>query len=220
MKTLSASLAVLVLLTLGTVCQAGVITGAEAADDGDGAAVCTGVWDELEQAMNIDGKLKWSPAHIGSEDLDDTAYFAVDGDPTAKVRTTIDNATGYAWTSFLVNIYADQAFTLSSPTVYTPDTSETGWYVASLGSYPMVATGPVGGKYTASVTFMGGTAIPSGTGVDHDIDAGTLDFSYKLTFGATIHYCQEMIPTPEPSALVLAFGGLVGLLVVRRKFAR
>jgi hypothetical protein len=215
MKILTTSLAFLALLTLSTVAQAGVI--GVAADDGDGAVVCTGTWtpnplwtpgsSDDAGLMAIVGDVYWGPAHVGKESLDGTARFEVSGDPTVKLRTTIDNDTAISWTGFLVNVYMDQPFTLTLPTVYTPDTSEPGWSVASYVSTAV----PVGGHWEATVDFEGGTPIPYG---------GTLDFSYKLTFDGTVHYCQEMTPIPEPTTIVLAMAGMVGLVLVRRRFVR
>ena len=218
MKTLSATLAFLVLLTWGTVCRAGTITDACAADDGDGMVKCAGIWDGPNQTMNIMGSQSGVPGHIGSQTLDSTAYFTANGDPTVTLHTTIDNDTGFAWTSFLVNVYMDQPFTLKLPAVSYGLTTEPGWSVANLGTYPLTATQlPASNEYIASVTFIDGTPIPDTGDPDHP---GTLDFSYKLTFSGSVHYCQEMIPVPEPSMLALAFSGLVGLLVMRRKLAR
>jgi hypothetical protein len=217
MRTVSATLALLALLTFGTIAQAGVI--GVAADDGDGALACTGAWTpnplwdpehpEAEDAgdMAIVGDQNWGPGHVGSLALDNTAYFEINQDPTVKLRTTIENDTGFSWTGYFVNVYMDQPFTLTVPTVYTPDTSEPGWGVASYVSTAV----PVSGHWEANVNFAGGTPIP---------DGGTLDFSYKLTFTGTVHYCQEMTPVPEPSTIVLVLNGLAGLVFVRRRFAR
>lgn len=217
MKLFSTIAALLVVLAWSTACQAGVI--GVAAADGDGAIECTGNWVPNPAwtpetaltvdggTMTVDGVQHGAVGHVGTEDLDPTACFLVNTDPTVKLRTTIDNDTTFAWTGYNVDVYMNQPFTLSLPTVYAPDTSVPGWGVASY-----VATAvQVGSKWEASVYFAGGTPIPVG---------GTLDFSYKLTFNGSVNYCQQMTPVPEPTSIALAMVGLVGLLVVRRKVAR
>jgi hypothetical protein len=207
MKTLSATLAFFALLVWGMTCQAGLINGAGAADDGDGAVHCTGAnWNFDDQTMSLTGSQEWRPGHIGKEVLDNTAYFHAQSeeDPTVTLMTSIDNDTTFAWTGYDVNVYMNKPFTLSLPTV-----SYDAWTV--VGTFPVAATPIGGGKYKASVSYVGGTPLA--------ID-GTLEFGYKLTFVGSVNYCQEMIPVPEPGSLVLVIGGLVGLLVVRRKFAR
>ena len=219
MKTLAATLAFLALLTWGTACQAGFVDGAGAADDGDGAVHCTAaLWDFDSQTMSLTGTQQWGPGHIGTEALDNTAYFHAQSetDPTVTINTGIDNDTGFDWTGYNVNVYMTKPFTLSLPTVSNP-----GWTVAGLGSFPESATfDSYTGKWEASASFVGGTPVPTGTGPDYETDPGTLNFGYKLTFTGSVNYCQEMIPVPEPASLVLLVSGLMGLLVVRRKFAK
>ncbi len=164
MKTLFATLAFVALMAWGTACQAGVV--GVAADDGDGAVVCTGTWTatpgwtpESETdagTMAIVGDQYWGPGHIGTEGLDDAAHFTVDGiRPSSCGRRSITTRASLGRV-YLVNIYMDQPFTVSMPTVYTPDTSEPGWTV---GSYDATAT-LVSGHYKASVNYVGGTPIP------------------------------------------------------------
>jgi hypothetical protein len=209
MKTLAATLAFLALLTWSVTCRAGLIDGAGAADDGDGAVHCTGAaWDFGSQTMSLTGTQQWGPGHIGTEGLDNTAYFHAQSeeDPTITLLTSIDNDTTFAWTGYDVNVYMNKPFTLSLPTV-----SYDAWTVAGLGSYPVTATPIGGGKYQASVSFVGGSPLPIGD---------TLDFGYKLTFIGSVNYCQEMTPVPEPASLVLLVSGLMGVLVVRRKLVK
>ena len=165
--------------------------------------------------MSITGYQCASPGHIGKECLDNTAYFTAhsetDPDPTATLYTSIDNDTGYDWTAYDVNVYMTKPFTLSSPAVFAD-----GW---SVGSYDSTAT-LEDGRYEASVHFVGGTPVPTGTGTDNETDPGTLDFSYKLSLTGSVNYCQEMIPIPEPGTLALVLVGLAGSLVTRHKFAR
>jgi hypothetical protein len=222
MKTLSATLAFLALLSWGAACQAGIVVAAEAAADDDGAVECIGTWDSGSQTMTVDGRQYGEIGHVGTEELTNRAFFQAEheddpeDDPTVTLMTSIDNDTGFAWTGYHVNVYMAKPFTISLPTVSTA-----GWSVTGLGSFPETAVLNLAtGKYEASVDFAGSPPIPSGTGLNNETDPGTLDFGYKLSFIGSVNYCQEMIPVPEPSMIALAISGLVGLLVVRRKFAR
>jgi hypothetical protein len=215
MKAASATLALVALLALGTICQAGVV--GYAADDGDGAIVCNCNWlapgsgGEDAGTMLIQGNQYGTVGHIGphitTEELNDSARFVVDGDPTVKLHTIIDNDTTFAWTAYHVNIYMDQPFTISAVSANYGDTSEPGWW----GNATVATAVLIAGKYVGQVDYYGGTPIQNGE---------SLDFSYKVTFDGTVHFCQEMIPVPEPASLVLVLSGLMGLLVVRRKFAK
>jgi hypothetical protein len=205
MKTLSATLAIVALAVWGTACQAGLIIAAGAADDSDGAVICTAAgWNQAEQTMSIEGVQHLGPGHIGRESLDNTAFFTAENelDPTVTLMSSIDNDTTFAWTGYDVNVYMNKTFTVSVPSVSYGD-----WTVAS---YDVAATLQLDGRYKASIHYAG-SALPIGD---------TLDFGYKLSFLGSVNYCQEMVPVPEPSMIALALSGLVGLLVVRRKYAR
>jgi hypothetical protein len=180
------------------------ILSAPCADDGDQAIICTATWDLPNLTMNIVGNQYWGPGHIGTLPLSERAAFLTDGlDPTVKMHNTIDNDTGLTWTGYHINVYMDKAFTLSEPLIYKPDTSEEGW-TGVITVSPAVDIG--GGVWKGQVDYSAGTPIPNG---------GVIDFSYKMTFVGTVHYCQEMIPVPEPGAIILVLSGLLGLVVVR-----
>jgi hypothetical protein len=216
MRILSVALAFVALAVLSATCQAGVV--GYAADDGDGAVICTGTWlapgagGEDAGTMLVQGSQSGPVGHIGRENLDDTARFVVNEDPTVKLHTIIDNDTTYAWAGYHVNIYMDKPFTISAVAVNYGDTSANGWW-GNATVANATTPDPITGQYVGQVDYYGGDALAIG---------GSLDFSYKLTFDGTVHYCQEMIPTPapEPSTIALGIGGLIGLLVVRRSFAR
>jgi hypothetical protein len=216
MRILSVTLAFVALMALSATCQAGVV--GYAAADGDGAILCTGTWlapgagGEDAGTMLVDGQQYGPVAHVGRENLDNTARFEVDGDPTVKLHTIIDNDTTYGWVGYHVNIYMDKPFTISAVAVNYGDTSANGWWGnATVAS--ATTPDPITGQYVGQVDYYGGNTLAIG---------GSLDFSYKLTFDGTVHYCQEMIPTPvpEPSTIALGISGLIGLLVVRRKLGR
>lgn len=209
MKTITALVTFVTALALGGIGQASII-GWGIADDGDGAIVCNGSWDAGTSTMGIVGNQYWGPGHMGTLPLSATAYFQTDTelDPTVTMRNTIDNDTGSSWSGYHINVYMNKAFSVSVATIYTPDTSEPGWS-GSITVSPAVWNGS---EYQAQVDYTGGTAIP---------DGGTIDFSYKMIFTGSVQYCQEMIPTlvPEPGTFVLALGGLLGLVALRRRTA-
>jgi hypothetical protein len=188
--------AVLVGLSLCSVGNASIIH-VTAADDGDGAVVCTNnMFDAETDSLTLVGNQYWSPGHILGAITTDSAE-----DPTLTLQTAIDNDTAFAWTAFHVNVYMTNTFSISAATVYTP------------GDWTASITAPSwnGTEYQGSVDYYAGT--PVGVG-------GTLDFSYKITFSGLTSYtfCQEMIAVPEPGTLGLALMG--GLLLVRLTMGR
>lgn len=219
MKLFKTIAVALVVFAWGVTCQAGIgnyFTGAGAADDGDGVVTCRyedNIWDgenHADQTLTVVGSHNiFSTGHIGDLSRDNVAYFKAltEDDPTVTLRTAMDNDTGFSWTGYLVNIYMNKTFTISNVNVYDPATSEPGWTGAAVGPVTQLnAT-----QWMGQVVFSAGTPIPNG---------GVLDFGYKLSFAGSAQFCQEMIPIPEPSSIALGIIGLVGLLVVRRKFAR
>jgi hypothetical protein len=120
------------------------------------------------------------------------------------VRTTLDNDTGFDWARYVVKVYMDHSFTLSDALVNFPATSQPDW-IATVPS-PLSAYDSANNWWAAEVDYAAGTPIAVG---------GTLDFSYKLSFGGSARYCQELTPlpadhspgVPEPSSVVLLVGG-------------
>lgn len=220
MKILSTIVVMLTLLTWASVCPADIIVDATAAADGDGVITCSSQWNTPSQTLTITGdQWLWDVGHIGCLPLDPAYGFlqadCVD-DPTPTLRTIIDNDTGFSWTAYDVKIFMNKTFSFVSANVNYPATSELGWTANIVGSVSQVSPG----LWMGEVLFTAGTPIPSGAGPEHDVDAGTLDFSYKVSFAGSAQFCQQMAPIPEPNTVVLAVGGLVGLLVVRRRFGR
>jgi hypothetical protein len=129
--------------------------------------------------------------------------FNVDGDPTLKIISSIDNDTSFDWTAYHVNVYMGVEFTLSGVNVSNP-----GWTTTS---YTPTAVWDSGlGKYVAQIDYSGGTPVT------HD-PVGTLDFSYKMTFATSSpQYCIELVPVPEPSVIMTLLAGVFGLVVWRR----
>ena len=154
--------------------------------------------------------------------------FTADGDPTIKYINEVTNDTGVDWTGYLVNVTLNTAAALSSYSISNIAVTASNdsvpvpvaWTIANTPT--LIPNGIVGGQYQyiATIDYEGGTPV-AGDG------SGELDFSYKLTFAGTTSYAaiQEQTPTPnvtepvpEPSALILAVSGLLGLAVAR--FAR
>lgn len=197
-------LAIVALLAWSSVGKADII-GYGAAADGDGVIECTTSWDAGTYTLGIVGNhLQWGPGHVGKDPVTGdgvAAYFTTDTelDPTVRMRNTIDNDTGIAWTGYHINVYMNKSFSLSDAVVYyspSGDTSEPGW----TGSVTVTPAVWNGSAWVGQVDFSAGTPIP---------DGGVLDFSYKMSFLGSVYYTQEMIPIPEPNTLVLL--GMAGL---------
>ena len=173
-----------VLVAVASVAHADII-GWDCADDGDGAIDCVASFDYGTYELSIVGDQNWGPGHMLGSFTTDTAL-----DPTVMMYNTIDNDTGFTWTGYQVNVSMDSTFTLSNAMVFTP------------GDWTTAITQPTwtGSEYRGVVDYSSGTPVA---------DTETLTFAYNLSFdGATsFQFCQEMVPTPEPTTLALLLIG-------------
>ena len=78
--------------------------------------------------------------------------------------------------------------------------------------------GPVGGIYTGTIDYVGGTPVAIYPGAD-----STLNYGYQVTFSGSTSYSltESATPVPEPNlpGLLMVGGGLVGrsMAIKRRK---
>jgi hypothetical protein len=204
---------VFVLIVLATVLYCSPsrasITTASWWDDGDGALQCS--WTNLTLSgdaqsgtLSMSGVQNWGPGHM-------VGWIQTTGgeDPTLTLASSIQNDTNFAWTAYIVNVYMNNTFSLSSAGVTVPPD----WSVTSVvqPSSPLVG-GPFNGDYEGTINLSSGTPVAIGNDIA---------FSYELSFsGASeFNFTQEVIPVgvPEPGAfaLVALSGGLLAL--VRRR---
>jgi hypothetical protein len=111
------------------------------------------------------------------------------------------NASGFTWTSYLVDVSMTTSFTFSGIVNNIPGD----WTHTSSDG-----TVPVAGIYTGHITFNAGTPVAVGQ---------TFDFAYTVNFlgGGSINLNQTLTPVPEPGTLsLLAVGGAL-LMIIRRR---
>lgn len=200
MKWRGIALGIVAILVLVSTTRAN-ITNLTYASDGDGAFVCSNyLWQGSSPSVNfhVYGDQFSAPGHMLTDVLTDSA-----NDPALIIGSSVDNDTGFAWTSYLVNVYMATTFTITNVTVTSP-----------LNDWTVVSVSPVtftGSNFVANIVYDTGTPIAIGD---------TLDFSYKLQFASSTHYAftQEMIPVPEPGTVVMVT--MSGLLFASLALAR
>jgi hypothetical protein len=220
-------LAVLVVLLACASISKAEISYWDCAPDGDGVITLNSPappyspnpkWTELEEGeYEMTMKATHNPSLVKALDYGHmVGSFVSNGDPNVKFTNSIDNDTGETWTDYHINIYMDHPFSIVSGSAFvnTPSDWNPNSIITPVNVTPGVYVDGDGHShaYEGSIDYYAGTPVP---------DTGTLEFGYKVnfTYSGTINFTQEMLPTPEPSALVLLACGLLGLLVIRRRFA-
>jgi hypothetical protein len=210
MKTRTKILLPLVLAFLGYCATSrATITNASWTDDGDGAIVCSW-WQFNLNASTL--KMTGNEYMAGAAHMIGTVQTTDPTDPTLYLGSAVDNDTGFAWTSYQVNVYMSAPFTIVSGTPYVDNVPAGDWSVSPT-TYQSSSEFPTE-PYEATIDLTGGTPVQIG---------GELDFGYAIHFGSSTDYAftQEMIPVPEPGDLGLAsallFGGIELVKRLRKK---
>lgn len=187
-------------LLISSACVNAGIIGWQAADDGDGGIVCEPkAWSAPSgQAVGattiwMTGDLNFAPAHIVGSVATDTPT-----DPTVTLRSTVENSTFAAWTTFKVNISMNQLFSIANAAVNAP----AGW---TTNVVPPVFAGT---NYVGEITYTAGTPVAIGS---------SIDFQYDVSFIGNMSFTQEFIPSPVPEPASLGLLGLAGAVALRRR---
>ena len=118
-------------------------------------------------------------------------------DPTLTINNSINNTSTFDWTGYVVSVAMDQAFSIDAAGVNAPS----GWTanITQPGA-------PVGGIFTGTIDFVGGTPVT----ISPDSNS-ILDFGYQLTFSGATQYSltQTANPVPEPGAFALLLLGML-----------
>lgn len=185
-------------------------------NDHDGAINCGGVysWNSTDgDVLTMKGDQFWASGHMLGSISTDSGL-----DPTLTLITDLNNDSTFDWTAYHVNIVMNNPFTISADSVLIPPS-----WTSTITSQPVFESSwteadnsqTLYNVYVGQLDFSGSPSIAYATNDE-------LEFKYKISFsGSTSYaYTQEMIPVPEPGTLVLLAGGLLGLLMIRRRFAR
>lgn len=153
-----------------------------------------------DQSVALNGR----QSSFGAMDL--TLLTDTVSDPTLTINNSINNTSSFAWTAYIVNVAMNQSFTINSAGVVAP--SDWSASITQPGA-------PVGGIYTGTIDYTGGTPVALYPALN-----STLDFGYQVTFSGSTQYnlTESANPVPEPGAFGLLM--LAGLLLGGRKFAR
>jgi hypothetical protein len=169
------------------------IIGWNCAPDGDGAIVLNSppTWEEDLSGVYTLGMNEtqyWWPAHMLGSFTTDT-----ETDPVVWIRNEVLNdgtIPPLVWTDYHLNITMSHDFAITGAATL-PD-----WIVQNITQPTLQGT-----EWVGSVDYLGGTPVNLG-------DWG--QFDVQLTFVGSVTFTIEMIPTPEPtSLLLLALGGLL-----------
>lgn len=130
------------------------------------------------------------PAHLRIEVL-------ADSDPDVTITKSLVNSTGFAWTSFEIDL--NQVLPFAVPTAYA----------GSLGSSRFSSNSTVNGLTGASMTW-------TQSGTDTPVLPGE-SVSFFFTFNIPGSVVVEMVQTPIPTPGALGLLGLGGLVALRRR---
>lgn len=175
---------------------------------GDGVTATPSNWQNPSQG-------DYSVSLTGTQSGDgmvDGSFTTSGGDPNLFIDNTINNDTGFPWSSYEVDVVMPNVFTLSGIQANTPNT----WTYSVISPEGLNGSGPYVGQYEEKLDFFGTPNIAVG---------GIFDFQYELSFAGgagSIAFTQVLTPTevPEPASFsLLAMAGM-GLLGRRRRAAR
>jgi len=149
------------------------------------------------------GDLTMGATETGSGRAWATILTSSASDPTLSINNTVDNDSAFAWTEYIVNVSLNTNFTILSAAATAPP----GWTanITQPGA-------PVGGIYTGTIDYLGGTPVANITDADNPPPDSQLIFAYQIRFSGLTQYSltESVMPVPEPGTLgFLMVGGLL-----------